>query len=243
MLLVDLGNSRCKVAVSSEEGKCELVFAEAYAERSPVEVAALVAGVVRGARCVLASVRNENFTQVFVKELERLTGGRVELLAVPARGPLKLAYDTPEHFGLDRYLDLLGARALGFENALVIDAGTAVTFDVLSGDRHLGGCIFPGVGLLERSLYQGGDLIVGDARAAGELLASSTASGVRGGVLEGYLGALKQITGRVLSEMPVETSVVATGGDALLVRDALGSSIHMESHLLFAGMKTLALEP
>lgn len=240
---IDLGNSRCKLAWREGAGSPQMVWAECSRNLSPSELAARVGAQLGGRQGVVASVRSDAYTASFLEAMSAISGSCPRLLSLQEGSLIELAYEDVSRFGLDRYLDLVGARAMGVENGLVIDAGTALTFDALVGGDHQGGCIFPGAMMLERSLYSGGDRIVSGSDKEGGLFAKSTEAAVRGGVFTGFASAVSGIAREMLESMPGDTEIIVTGGDLDLVRSALGSSLRVESNLLFVGMETVAMEP
>ncbi|SFM25227.1 type III pantothenate kinase [Ectothiorhodospira mobilis] len=136
------------------------------------------------------------------------------LEADPAQHGIVSAYRDPGRLGRDRYAALVGARALGYESAVVVDCGTAVTLDrLLPGGRHSGGLILPGLGLMRRGLGLApgvGGAVQGDAS---RVPAVCTGDAVAAGTLLGLAAAIDALTIR-LGEPPPPAAVLLTGGDA-----------------------------
>lgn len=236
-LLLDFGNTRCKYAYATSNGLSEL-SARAYGRgNSPL---ALLEGMGLGTgidRCLAASVKGSAFNQQFGKAMSQKFGIEVEWLFTHERDGLTLAYVDITTFGVDRFLNLLGAQSLGLEKAIIVSAGTAVTFDGLLAGRHLGGSILPGLGLLSSVLSQKTSLISELADPAhANVFGASTKEAVSGGVLNGYVGAAGYIVQKMKLRMPVDTPVVVTGGDADRVSSAFDFPYVIENSLLFKGM-------
>lgn len=150
--LFDLGNSRLKCAPLDADGRMGEVVAiahEAGAFDAPqFEVLPEVIG-----HAYLASVASAPLCEALQRELQA-RGAHVHRVRTEARcGGMTIAYDTPAHLGVDRFLALLAAHARGGEQ-LVVGVGTALTIDLLAASgRHHGGRIAPSPTLMRESLH------------------------------------------------------------------------------------------
>ena len=158
-----------------------------------------------------SSVANADFDDAFVAALKEAGFSvvhRAETLANQAG--LVNSYSEPTCMGVDRWLAMLGARAGFREPLVVIDAGSALTVDLVSEDGlHEGGYILPGVGMMERSLLNDTQRVRYEGAAAVSISpGQSTLDCVSGGVWVAALGAIKLILQRV-----PKYRVVITGGD------------------------------
>ena len=132
---------------------------------------------------------------------------------------LKVLTDSPGEVGADRIVNSVAAKAIYGVPAIVIDFGTATTWDVISKDGdYIGGAIAPGVGISAEALAQ---------RAARlhriELTFPPTAIGrstdvaMRAGILFGYVGMVEGLTARIQQELGGGARVIATGGLAGII--------------------------
>jgi type III pantothenate kinase len=132
---------------------------------------------------------------------------------------LKVLTDSPGEVGADRIVNSVAAKAIYGVPAIVIDFGTATTWDVVSRDGdYVGGAIAPGVGISAEALA---------SRAARlhriELTFPSTAIGrstdeaMRAGILFGYVGMVEGLTARIQNELGGGARVIATGGLAGII--------------------------
>lgn len=240
ILLLDFGNSRMKVALANGED-IELVRAVEYQDSDAYGCVGALAELPLFTHCFAASVKGPAFDASFASQLKGRFGVEAQWASVACNTELSLAYADPTRLGVDRFLNMLGARTLGAEAALIISAGTAVTFDGLVGERHMGGCIFPGRLLLGDALLHKTSLI--GAKPTGEALScfgNSTEAAVTAGVEQGYLGAVRGISETMLADMPKDSELLLTGGDADRLAQGLQRSLHVESNLLFRGLLRLA---
>ena len=152
--------------------------------------------------------------------------------------PLKLDYSTPQTLGEDRIAAAVGAWSLfPGQNALVVDMGTAVTYDMVSADGHFrGGNIAPGIGMRLRSLNSftarlpqiGG---YGDT----PLLGFDTATAMRAGAVRGVVAEIAYYRGM----LPEGTHVVLTGGWAEHVSKFLEFPVTVEKCLVTKGLLSI----
>lgn len=120
------------------------------------------------------------------------------------------AYASPEMLGVDRWLAILAVIARGEDSAIIIDAGTACTIDVLENGHHIGGYIFPGVALARDALIANTDRIrFSEHVAISTAPGASTAECVQSGVWLTLYAATREIIARAPS-----ARVFITGGSA-----------------------------
>lgn len=236
--LLDLGNTRYKWLDANDIASVEACKRPYAADNTEAELVADVLGQ-SGCKCwVVASVRGEAFNQTVAAAFKGGGGTDIRFVSIPPVPPFVLAYQNRCQFGIDRYLNLLAAREKYPLPLIVIDAGTAVTIDVLDqAGNHVGGAIFPGLALLRRSLGQGTDLITANEEMPAKLLGDSTASCVSGGVWYGFHGALRGIVDGMRQTLSGHATIVATGGDAGAVAAAFPADAPcIDSSLLFEGL-------
>jgi type III pantothenate kinase len=146
----------------------------------------------------------------------------VEALVVDGAMDFGLAIDLPNpaEVGADRIVNAVAARA-GWEGALiVVDFGTATTFDVVVGAAYVGGVIAPGINLSMDALYRAAAKLPRIAVAPpGDglgVIGRGTVHAMQSGVFWGYVGLIEGLVARIRAELGVPATVIATGGLATL---------------------------
>lgn len=152
--------------------------------------------------------------------LHRLTGNRPVVFGDSMAVPIKNLYRIPCQVGQDRLVNALAAVRLYGAPSIVVDFGTAVTFDVVSGrGEYLGGLILPGLCLCLDVLTQRTALLPRvELAAPRELIGRDTKSSMRSGVIYGAASAVDCISSAIKKEIGSQAKVIATGGDAGLVK-------------------------
>lgn len=151
------------------------------------------------------------------------------------------AYAHPEQMGADRWVAMIGAKALSLSPCCIVDCGTAITIDALAADGfHQGGVIFPGVRLMRESLYRDTRRIPEADAGQAVVFGRSTRDCVWGGTTYAVATAIDGITGRMEENMPGGGKRVLTGGDASLLHPYLNSDYSLEPDLIFHGLLAIA---
>lgn len=225
ILEFDIGNSRCKWRVVSDAGR-SASQAGPRNNLAWLDSSLPASGVTR---IRLVSVAAEEGIEALCSGLEQRYG----LLVERARSEAVCAgvvnsYEEPARLGVDRWLALLAAQAEFGEPLLVVDAGSAMTLDLLGENgRHLGGYIVPGRRLQHTALAAGTDRVRVAAPESGALERTpgrSTEDAVSSGVALTLCGAVREAWGILLQQCPGAQRLVVTGGDGVSLLGALGSA-------------------
>lgn len=127
--------------------------------------------------------------------------------------------DNPNEVGADRIVNCVAAFDLVGGPAIVVDLGTATTFDVVSRrGEFLGGAIAPGLGISAEALFaRAARLTRVEIKKPAKIIGTNTTDNIQIGLYYGYIGLVDGILERMLHELGPETKTVATGGLAKLI--------------------------
>jgi type III pantothenate kinase len=146
----------------------------------------------------------------------RARGALVRVIASHRDVPIRVAVDSPDHVGIDRLLNAVAAaaRVPGGTPAIVIDAGSAVTVDLVDGaGAFCGGSIFPGLRLMARALHAETALLpLVEAFVPSDVPGRDTAAAIRSGVYHAVCGGIDRIVDQ-LSQRNPGAIVLLGGGD------------------------------
>ena len=192
---------------------------------------------------VFASVVKDERRQRFLRSCRSVAGVPLfECLVTPAAAGVTCAYSDVQRLGIDRWLALVAAWSTFGQSALVVDLGTAATFDFLGGDgTHQGGYILPGLRLGISGLLAGTSNIIVDQdrlNAASLLPGKNTNDAVYHGAVAAMTATIESSLARLKLNYP-EAKLLLTGGDAELVGRQLGCHHEIRGQLVFEGMRLL----
>ena len=152
------------------------------------------------------------------------------------------AYAQPEKLGVDRWLALIAAYHRVHGAAIVVDAGTALTLDVVDArGQHLGGLIAPGLGTQRQSLWKGTQVRADTAQGPVHWLANHTDAAVAWGTLQGVLGLIERVYAAIRSEHAGIVPIM-TGGEATQLMPHLDSGWQWVPDLVLEGLARIATE-
>jgi type III pantothenate kinase len=150
-------------------------------------------------------------------------------------------YPKPQSIGADRLANAAAVAELYGYPAIVVDFGTAVTFDVVSERRaYVGGVIAPGLEAMTNFLYQRTALLPKlSLKKPKRAVGRSTIEAMRSGAVFGYRGLVREILGQIRAEQfpRRRVLVVATGGYARLIADGLPDIVAIHQHLTLEGLR------
>jgi len=250
LLALDVGNSAVKGALF-EGAEAARVFSVPADAADPTDVAGwteALAPHLRGA--VIDRVGVASVVPATADAVTAALGAYTDASVVHVRpdGPLpfRLAYETPDTLGADR----LAAAAAGWEqfgaagprSVLVVDAGTAVTCEVVRRDgAYLGGTIAAGPALVRQALRAGTAQLPDVPLALPDApVGRSTQAALQSGIMWGLVDAVRGLTDRLAATLPDAPRLVLTGGWGRLLADHLDGVDAHRPRLVLEGVRRLA---
>ncbi|MBK1883311.1 type III pantothenate kinase [Luteolibacter pohnpeiensis] len=237
-LLIDNSNTRTKFALADESGLLEWRGVIATPDISQETLLELLQGVdYHGVLIGSVVPLKRDLMAEFFRDAHPLH-------LLDYRSPLGIGidYPNPQQIGADRLANAVGVMARHGTPAVVIDFGTAVTFDVVSAaPAYLGGVIAPGLGAMsgyltrKTALLPEVDLVEPDTA-----IGKSTVQAMQAGAVFGYRGLVRGILAEILKELPENTFIVATGGDAALIAKGVSEISAVDRDLTLDGLRHVA---
>ena len=175
--------------------------------------------------------------------VKQLVSCPVSVIGKDIRVPIKNNYRHPKQVGQDRLLCAYAVKTLYGRPAIVIDFGTAITFDVVSHrGEYEGGMIIPGIQMSADSLYQKTALLprIDKIRAPRSLVGKDTKHSILSGIFYGY-GAMSQgLIDMISRSLRGKPKVIVTGGYTHLMKKFVANKVNkIDPHLVFKGMYLL----
>ena len=154
---------------------------------------------------------------------------------------MPVLYDNPAEVGADRIVNAVAAFEKYGGPCVIVDFGTATTFDCVSKKgEYMGGVICPGIGISADALFQRtARLPRVEVRKPARVIGTTTVGSLQSGLYYGYLGLVDGILARLVDELGEETRVVATGGLGSLIGTASGFIKDVDELLTLDGLRII----
>lgn len=249
LLVVDAGNTNIVFAVHDGATWRGTWRIATDAQRTSDEYAVWLLTLLKHARIKPSDIRRGVIGTVVpatLYHLRRLCRDWFAIEPLVARAALdwgfRIDVPRPEEVGADRLVNALAAHQLFGGPLIVVDFGTATTFDVVGGDgAYMGGVIAPGINLSIEALHQAAARLprIGIGRPQG-VIGKSTIPAMQSGIFWGYVGLVEGLVSRISGELGQDLKVVATGGLAPLFGEGTPVLAHIEPELTLDGLRLLA---
>jgi type III pantothenate kinase len=248
MLVADIGNTSISVGVFDGDNLAANWNMQSSIQRLPDEYAALLLELM-GYRGLKASEIKEvaicsvvpTLTQTFIELSTRYFKAEALVVAAGVKTGVRIRMDNPREVGADRIANAAAAHQLYRRAVIVVDMGTATTFDVISreGD-YLGGAIAPGIATAAESMfYKTAMLPRIEFSQAKKAIGTDTISAMQSGLLYGYVGLVEGLVARIKAEMSEPPLVVATGGYARLMTSHTSVIDEINPELTLTGIRLI----
>jgi len=239
-LIIDIGNSRTKLAVCKNDTFIELLQIESdNLNLFQEHINNLTTSFYEIKNVIVSIVRKESdfFSEFLKNKLKEII-----FLSEKTKIPIKNLYKTPEKLGKDRLAAVVGANFLFPErDVLVFDAGTALTIDFINKNgEYFGGNISPGLTLRYKALnYFTGNLPLLQADINFETLSGdSTNTAIQAGVQNGIIFECRSYI-EEYSKKYENLKVIFTGGDTNFFANRLKKNIFAEENLVLIGLNKI----
>ena len=247
-LLIDIGNTRLKWA-ELRDGvlSAQCAFAHSGADRARL-IEEMQASVARPERVLIANVGGADIGAACVSAVRARWSIEPELIVSTSHAAgVTNAYREPRKLGVDRWLAMIGGRAMMSGALCVVSVGTAMTIDGVAGDgRHLGGLIVPGPQLMVTSLLENTSEIAARAthpRTDDALFADHTFGAVHQGARHALAALVMRAVDEIERTLSARPTVVLTGGACERIASLLAVSYELVPDLVLRGLATIAAQP
>jgi len=235
-LLVNLNNTSTKLALADSDN---------LLSKKVIQTKALSSAAIKRA------VRSWRFDHVLVGSVvpkktlifRNLFRGRLKEVTPDLDLGIGIDFSDPYGIGADRLANAVGVSAGHGFPAIVVDFGTAVTFDIISRKGvYEGGVIAPGLGVMVDYMYQRTALLPKiDLNEPASAIGKTTRDAMLAGAVYGYRGLVRRIVTEIVSELEGKARIVATGSYADLIAAKLPELQIVDPDLTLEGLRLIAL--
>lgn len=242
LLALDVGNSNIVIGLFTQAvGEAESALAAHWRIATPQQQTADELSVTLHELFSLSGVSREDVTGIVISSvvppveslLRRVCEGFFHLrplfIEPGVKTGMPILTDNPGEVGADRIVNSVAGFARLGGPCIIVDMGTATTFDVVSArGEFIGGAIAPGLGISADALFRNGARLPRvDVRKPAKVIGTGTIDNLQIGLYYGYIGLVDGILERLIAELGQGTRVIATGGLGRLIAEGCK---HIESY-------------
>ena len=253
LLVVDVGNTQTHFGVFEEgqDGVSEHWRFATVRDSTGDELAAALSNLLglRGLSFAdvdssIVSTTVPQLSYQWTKVAERYLGHRMLVVGPTVRTGMPIRIDNPHEVGADRLVNSVAAYDRRQDACIVVDFGTAITYDAVSAaGEYLGGIISPGAEISIDALYErAAKLPKVELAEPRSLIGKSTVDAIRSGIVYGFAGQVEGIVRRLRDELGADTWVIATGGLAQVLVPFIRETVdEVDDLLTLVGLRLIWL--
>ena len=180
-------------------------------------------------------------TSMAARDLKRLTGKQPYIIGKEIEVPIKNCYRNPKEAGQDRLVNAYAGIKLYGAPLIIVDFGTAITFDLVSKKKeYLGGMILPGLSVSLEALNQGTALLPKiKLQAPKEFIGRDTKNSMLSGIIYGFAALADALIRKIKKEIGKRAKVVGTGGNIKMISEFCASIDKIDPLLTLKGINLL----
>ena len=248
LLVIDVGNTHTVLGVYDGDSLVDHWRIATQPERTEDELGVLLHALfqvhehapIRVSAAMLSSVVPP-LTDTLVRMVQRYFNVRCKVVGPGLKTGMPILYENPREVGADRIVNAVAAHHRHAGGLIIVDFGTATTFDVVTPDgEYLGGAICPGVGISSEALFlHAARLPRVEFVRPRSVVGRNTVGSIQSGLVYGYVGLVDGLVGRMKAEVGFPCTVLATGGLARLIARESTTLEHVDEGLTLEGLRLL----
>lgn len=245
LLAIDVGNTHSVFGVYKGRSLLDHWRLATLAERTADEFAGLLYSLLgqrghstTGIRAAILSSVVPPVTDTLATMVERYFNVRCRIVGPGTKTGMPILYDNPRDVGADRIVNAVAAYNQYQCGLVIVDFGTATTFDVVSpSGQYLGGAICPGIGISSEALFlRAARLPRVEFARPKSVVGRNTVASMQSGLVFGYVGMVDGIVNRIRGEVGFDCTILATGGLASIIAAESETIEHVDELLTLTGL-------
>ena len=250
LLVVDVGNTHTVLGLYDDERLVHDFRIETAKGRTSDEYHVLLLNLLQLAGVERADVRASilasvvpSFNDTVMDAIDRAFDHEIMIVGPGIKTGMPVLYENPREVGADRIVNGVAAYERVKGAAIVVDFGTATTFDCISEKgEYLGGSIAPGMQISASALFsRAARLPRSEIARPPRAIGRNTVHSMQSGIVFGYVGLVDGLVRRLASEMETEVAVIATGGLAGLIEPESETIDEVDEFLTLEGLRLIYL--
>lgn len=248
LLAVDIGNTETTLGVFSGEGLRATWHTATVIHRTADEQAALLSNLLDSQGLDSNDIKGvalcsvvPPLTAIYEEMFRRYFNISPMVVRAGIKTGVRILMDNPKEVGADRIVDAAAAHHLYGGPIIIVDLGTATTFDTVSkeGD-YLGGAIAPGiVSAAEAMFHRAAMLPYVELVRPDRVIGTNTIDAMKSGIVFGYVSLVEGMVARIQKELGAKTRVIATGGFAELIARETKAIDEVNPDLTLIGLRLI----
>jgi type III pantothenate kinase len=248
LLTIDIGNTTIKLGVFEGDNLKASWHIATDIDRLADEYAVVLLELLKQKGIAVDAVKKvamcsvvPPLTATFEELLSNYFGISPLVIEAGVKTGVRIRMDNPREVGADRIVNAAAAHNLYGGPVIIVDLGTATTFDAVSADGdYLGGAIAPGMVIAIETLSEKAAMLPRvELTKPAKAIGSNTVSAMQSGILFGYVGLVEGLVSRIKKELGEKTQVVATGGYARLIAAETAIIDAVNTDLTLHGLKLI----
>ena len=182
-----------------------------------------------------------HITESVVSAINKFTSKDVLVVGPCVKTGLKVNIDNPKELGPDRIANSVGGFKKINKEVVIVDLGTATTFDVVNSNKeYLGGSIAPGIKIsLDALISRTSSLKSVELKEPGKVIGKNTYEAIQSGLVLGHASMIDSMLEKIILESELSPGVVITGGLGTLIQPALNINSSYEKNLTLDGLEEI----
>lgn len=249
LLVIDVGNTNITLGVFEDVNLKTTFRLTTNTARTSDEFGLIICDLLRARNIQIKEITAVTVASVVPKIMYSLTAGIIKYLSITplvvgsgTKTGIKVNTSNPKEVGADRIVDAVAAYEIYGGPVLVIDFGTAITYDLITADGSFAAAVTcPGLRIAANALWTDtAKLPEIEIAMPDTILAKDTVTSMQAGLVFGCIGQTEYIIGRMLQEAGIDNCrVIATGGLGKIISDATGMIEVYDVNLTLKGLKII----
>ncbi len=246
LLVVDIGNTNITFGIYDDKELVSSYRLMTYTKRTSDEYGFMITHFLQTAGVapqdivdVIVSSVVPKIMHSFTNSIRRYLNLEPIIVGPGMKTGIKVKHNDPKAIGADLIVDAVGAHYTYGGDILIIDFGTATTFQYIDSEAtYHGGCIMPGIEISSQALSGNtAKLPEIEIKPTDTVISTNTVTAMQAGVFWGYVGAVENMIERFKKELDIPLKVIATGGLGRIISKNTKSIDIYNPHLTFTGLR------